>query len=231
MYWQYLKYLARHKWYVFVECCKVGIPIRGLLHDMSKFRPSEYRPYARYFYGTWMENSNWHGDWRNVIPYEDTQDGVEKAFDFAWLMHQKRNPHHWQYWLLVNDSSSREFTIGEPGSGYELFLCRNNRPLAIFDISILWKDDIILPESGNNDNAYLYAKEIKDKLNKFPAVFEMPLKYRKEMLADWRGAGRAINGRDETKEWYLKNKDNMILGTVTREWVEEQLGVVKGIDY
>ena len=51
MYWQYLKYIFRHKWFVSVECRKAGIAWRGVIHDLSKLRPSEFVPYASYFMG------------------------------------------------------------------------------------------------------------------------------------------------------------------------------------
>jgi len=220
---RYLKYVIRHKWYVFIECCKLGIPLRGIVHDISKLKPSEWIPYARYFYG-----DNWP-DWDKAkhqchgYPYKMTKQGISEAFDIAWLHHQNRNKHHWQYWLLVNDSSSNEFVIQEPGNGHELFLSRNNRHLAMFDRSILWKEDMVVPEMGMNENAYLYAKEIRDRLNKGPVAIPMPDKYIKEMVADWRGAGRAINGHDETAKWYTANKDNMILHPTTRARVEKLL--------
>ena len=223
MYLKYLKYVLRHKWFVFIECFKLGIPVRGLLHDMSKLLPSEFIPYARYFYGTWYKNEDWHGDIRNHIPYERTVDGVAKAFDIAWLKHQKRNPHHWQYWLLVNDSSNGEFTIQEMGTGYEMFLSRNNRHLAMFDESILFKEDKIKANDGTNTNAYIYAKEIQDRLNKSPKVLEVPIKYRKEMLADWIGAGFAITGKRDVGGWYGNNKFNIILHPDTRKFIEENL--------
>ena len=47
---KYLCYVLRHKWYVFIECCKLGIPVRGLVHDLSKFRPSEWFPYANFIH-------------------------------------------------------------------------------------------------------------------------------------------------------------------------------------
>jgi hypothetical protein len=223
MYWKYLKYVIRHKWYVFIECCKLGIPVRGLLHDLSKLLPSEFFPYAQYFYGNNFPNEQWHGDIRLHIPYKWTVDSVKEAFDLAWLKHQKRNLHHWQYWLLVMDRSNKEFTIQAMGDGYPMFLSRNNRYLAMFDDSILFKEDKVLP-NFNNDNAYKYAKEIQDRLNKSPQILDMPLKYRKEMLADWRGAGRAINGKDDTNSWYLKNISNILLHHNTRVWIEKALG-------
>jgi len=50
-YFEYLIYVLRHKWYVFIECCRVGIIWSGLTHDLSKFLPDEFIPYANYFYG------------------------------------------------------------------------------------------------------------------------------------------------------------------------------------
>ena len=56
-------------------------------HDQSKYDKDEYDAYDRYFYG-------------NNRSYEVVQD-----FDLAWLKHIHKNPHHWQYWILVNDDS------------------------------------------------------------------------------------------------------------------------------
>lgn len=98
---KYLSYLLRHKWYVFVECCKEGIPIRGLLHDISKFRPREFIPYMNYFYG------------------KPTDTGDE-AFDFAWLLHQKKNKHHWQWWTLPEDSGGLKVLAMDEKSRLEM---------------------------------------------------------------------------------------------------------------
>ena len=80
MYLAYIKYVLRHKWFVFVEACKLGIPWRGLVHDLSKFRLRELVPYTNYFYG------DGHDDFKR-----------------AWLEHIHSNPHHWQYWVLNMD--------------------------------------------------------------------------------------------------------------------------------
>jgi len=147
--WAYLRYVLRHKWFVFVAGIKLGVPLHLLVfHDMSKFLPSEWFAYARTFYTL----SGGH-------QYEP--DGT--GFNAAWLHHQKRNKHHWQYWMMTWDKGNTE----------------------------------CLP---------------------------MPNCYRKEMLADWRGAGRAITGDDNTAEWYTANKDNIKLHHDTRLWIEAQLG-------
>lgn len=112
MHLQYLKYMLRHKWYVFQECRKAGILWRGIVHDLSKFRPDEWLPYARYFYG------GAHRKWKDVTAYEktyfwqaawhDTQECVDDEFDAAWLKHIHRNPHHWQYWVLREDNGAEK---------------------------------------------------------------------------------------------------------------------------
>ena len=79
-YWENLKYILKHKWYVLGECCKVGYCWRGLLHDNSKFLPSEFIPYANYFFGG------------------------KGSIDKGWLLHQNKNKHHWQWWVLFEDS-------------------------------------------------------------------------------------------------------------------------------
>lgn len=34
--------ITHHKWVVFKLCCKIGEPWRGLVHDMSKYSPTEF---------------------------------------------------------------------------------------------------------------------------------------------------------------------------------------------
>jgi hypothetical protein len=94
-YFRYLSYVVRHKWYVFVACCRLGIPLRGLAHDLSKFRPREFIPYAHHFFAP-----------QNVANRETGQQGYFKpadtenlAFELAWLYHLHANPHHWQWHL------------------------------------------------------------------------------------------------------------------------------------
>jgi hypothetical protein len=50
----------------------------------------------------------------------------------------------------------------------------------------------------------------------------IPERYLREMLADWRGAGRAL-GKPDTAAWYAVNRHNMVLHSTAREWVEAHL--------
>jgi len=156
----YLYYVLRHKWFVFIECCKLGIPWRGLIHDWHKFLPDEWFPYVHFFHnpdGTKKQV-------RDKTGYYKPDDTGNNAFDIAWFLHQKRARHHWQSWCFPD-------TNGELKS---LFI---------------------------------------------------PDKYRREMLADWYGAGRA-QGTPDTVRWYLANRNKMQLHPTTRLWIERQLDVV-----
>lgn len=109
-YYLYLKYLLRHKWFVFVECSKRGLYWRGFMHDMSKFRLCEFSPYSEFFYG-----DNGKKKIRDSTGYYKPTDTGNAAFDFAWLLHQKVNRHHWQYWCLPEDDGGiKVLPIPEP---------------------------------------------------------------------------------------------------------------------
>lgn len=98
---RYLRYVILHKWWVLVAGVRLGPPggtfswipwlIRLMAHDLSKFRPSEWLPYVDYFYGPPVEACG---------PCKVAR---QAAFDRAWLLHQHRNPHHWQHHLLRED--------------------------------------------------------------------------------------------------------------------------------
>ena len=88
--WSYFKYLVRHKLGVLRECWKFGLFWQGIVHDLSKFSSGEWFAYVHHFYD---ENGT-------QKPFEHQQD---TTFDFAWNLHIHRNPHHWQYWILLQD--------------------------------------------------------------------------------------------------------------------------------
>lgn len=101
---KYLSYIIRHKCFVFLACLKLRVPLHlALWHDASKFTPSEWKPYVDYFYGDNSgEGLEAIGTWglAELAPFGFY---AKDRFDVAWNHHQKRNKHHWQYWLLTND--------------------------------------------------------------------------------------------------------------------------------
>lgn len=102
--WSYLKFLLKHRWYVFIECCSARMVWKGLVHDLSKFLPDEWFPYARYFYSKDGKKKQR----RDSTGYYKPPDTGDSAFDLAWLKHLRRNPHHWQWWLLPLESGSEK---------------------------------------------------------------------------------------------------------------------------
>lgn len=195
--WLYANYLARHKWFVFREGRKLKVGLWALLkHDWSKFLPSEWFPYAHSFYGKRTE-------------------AVKRAFDYAWLLHQKRNPHHWQFWVVPQDSPKSDWTVQahQPEFG-PYWLAYKNEPVCRFETST---------GEDTSDPAYRLVAIAEAALaSATPKVLPMPDRYRREMVADWRAAGLA-QGKPNTRVWYQNNKNNMLLHPETRAWVEANL--------
>lgn len=101
----YLRYIVIHKWFVFLACKRRGIIWRGIIHDWSKFLPSEWFPYVESFYGRGAELRAKRKRAGSLSHEEERElDRIQVAFDHAWLLHQHRNPHHWQHWLLREDN-------------------------------------------------------------------------------------------------------------------------------
>lgn len=100
--WLYLKYVIRHKWFVFIACRRCGVGLwQALIHDWHKFLPSEWFPYVNYFYG---EHRKMKDNCPDDFVYFAALGIATAAFEHAWNLHQKRARHHWQFWILTNDS-------------------------------------------------------------------------------------------------------------------------------
>ena len=50
-YFKHFLTITKHKWYVMKFCFKCGQYKRGIMHDLSKFGPTEFFSSARYFQG------------------------------------------------------------------------------------------------------------------------------------------------------------------------------------
>lgn len=94
-YWQYFKYVMEHKKNVFIECWKEGLYLHAFTHDLSKFSPKEFIPYANWFYDDLgVKHKDFTGDYDQL-----THDYLEEEFKKAWEHHYKNNKHHWNYWI------------------------------------------------------------------------------------------------------------------------------------
>lgn len=79
----HLKTITAHKLRVMRLCFRVGLYKQGLLHDLSKYGPTEFLVGARYYQGDHSPNEA-----------ERLATGVSTA----WLHHKGRNKHHIEYW-------------------------------------------------------------------------------------------------------------------------------------
>ena len=109
-YINYTKYLLKHKFYVTIECFKICLFWRGLKHDISKFLPSEFIPYARFFYGPGKKERD---KIRDKTGYYKPHDTGDVKFDYAWLNHIRRNDHHWQFFIMPKDANVGGFKAYE----------------------------------------------------------------------------------------------------------------------
>ena len=75
--------INKHRYKVFKLCCKAGIPFRGLVHDLSKYSPTEFFESVKYYEGSYSPIRNCK---------------KENGYSNAWLHHKGRNKHHYEYW-------------------------------------------------------------------------------------------------------------------------------------
>ena len=75
--------VTKHRWNVFKLAVRAGIPFRGLVHDLSKFSPTEFCESVKYYTG-------------KGSPINECK--KDKGYSLAWLHHKGRNKHHLEYW-------------------------------------------------------------------------------------------------------------------------------------
>ena len=91
----HLKTIKAHRKAVRKFCFKMGIPMQGLLHDLSKYSPKELSQY-KYYTG-------------KKSPHEVMRD--ELGYSTSWYHHRNRNKHHWEYWI---DSFEKRAAVKMP---------------------------------------------------------------------------------------------------------------------
>ena len=82
--WGHFKTITSHKLLVMKYCFKVGLYRQGLLHDLSKYSPTEFLVGAKYYQGTRSPNN---------------AEREETGLSTSWLHHKGRNKHHFEYWV------------------------------------------------------------------------------------------------------------------------------------
>ena len=80
---KHLKTVHKHRKEVRKLCFKCGLYWQGLIHDLSKYSPTELIPSVKYYTGT-------------RSPIDNQIDDI--GYSEAWLHHKGRNKHHYEYW-------------------------------------------------------------------------------------------------------------------------------------
>lgn len=151
---KHFRKICIHKYWVFHYCWRAGIPVQGLMHDLSKFSPTEFFESVKYYQGT-------------SSPIEACKKA--NGWSAAWLHHKGRNKHHYEYW------------------------------------------------QDNFDNGTVHL--------------EMPMKYKKEMLCDFLGAGRAYYGKSFSYEkelnwWKVKTSRPLAMNKNDIAFIEKYMNLL-----
>ena len=95
----HLRTIRQHRRMVMIHCFKAGIPIMGLLHDLSKYSPTEFIPGVLYYQGNRSPNER-----------EREVEGASRA----WMHHKGRNRHHFEYWTDYSPITKRMSPVKMP---------------------------------------------------------------------------------------------------------------------
>ena len=79
----HLHTVGKHRRLVRKYCFRLGLYRQGLMHDLSKYSPTEFLPGIRYYTGKKSPNGG---------------EREEMGFSTAWMHHKGRNRHHIEYW-------------------------------------------------------------------------------------------------------------------------------------
>ena len=91
--------ILAHRHMVLKHCIKAGIPIQGLLHDLSKFSPQEFKYGVKFYRGDRSPNEGERED---------------HGFSYAWMHHKGRNKHHFEYWNDYNIAANKALPVKMP---------------------------------------------------------------------------------------------------------------------
>ena len=93
--YDHLHTVNAHRRWVRRYCFKLGLVWQGLIHDLSKYSPTEFWRSVKYYQG-----------YRSPNDAERIANGVS----LSWLHHKGRNRHHFEYWI--------DYCLRENGSVY-----------------------------------------------------------------------------------------------------------------
>ena len=96
---KHFRTITHHRHKVIAHCAQAGILFQGLRHDLSKYSPAEFIPGAKYYLG-------------NRSPSEREREVV--GYSRAWMHHNGRNKHHFEYWTDYNPKTRKLEAVKMP---------------------------------------------------------------------------------------------------------------------
>lgn len=82
--WKHFKTITFHKLLVLKGCFAIGLYRQGILHDLSKYSPTEFWVGAYFYQGNRSPNN---------------AEREVRGYSTAWMHHKGRNKHHYEYWI------------------------------------------------------------------------------------------------------------------------------------
>ena len=107
-FFKHLHLVNRHRFKVFCLCFRAGEPLRGLLHDLSKYGPEEFFEGVKYYEG-------------NYSPIRNCK--IENGYSKAWIHHIGRNKHHYEYWFDFSIEHQKYMPIKIPINYVKEMIC------------------------------------------------------------------------------------------------------------
>lgn len=144
--------ISRHRYLVCKSCFAIGLYRQGLMHDLSKFSPSEFLVGARYYQGNRSPNN---------------AEREDKGYSQAWLHHKGRNRHHYEYWFDYSTHSKNPIAAVKMPGRYvaEMFMDRVAASKTYNGAAYKDSDPLAYYESGNTGR-FLHpeTKKVLEKL-------------------------------------------------------------------
>lgn len=96
---KHFKTITHHRHLVIYHAYKCGILFQGLMHDMSKYSPTEFGAGIKFYRG-----------------YKSPNEGEREKYGYskAWIHHKGRNKHHFEYWTDYSIQSREMMPVEMP---------------------------------------------------------------------------------------------------------------------
>ena len=141
----HFKTITRHRNLVMKFCFACGLYRQGLLHDLSKYSPSEFYAGVLYFQGDRSPNDI---------------DRRENGYSAAWMHHKGRNKHHYEYW--------NDYILPEHGGNGVGPIAMPRRYVAERFCDRLAACHVYHPEGYSDDLALKYFNRGKNRIDMHP---------------------------------------------------------------